>query len=1049
MKIFQKLLFVSFLSWTAVFTAWSDTVTEGFDDYNCSWSSGWVWTVSLPTGWDSYGDNTVLQLGNESGDYHSSVPSVAIPSTNTATYLITPELKGQFNFWLKNQTKNYQASVSAYACTYVDGVLTLGALIGSKTLAKVSSRPSFENVSFNTVSGTRVALLISRAYLDDFTYTPNVVKDGASLEVTDYVSGSTFDFGTVAAGAAKTFTLLNAGTQTLTINSVSVDGGFVITEGKDISTIEAGQYATVTVATPAADASGVLTIASNDANSPYTIRLSSTYKVPVPVMVVNPLVVDFGKVTANASQTVAVSNTGDGELVATVASDNSEFTVSPANLTVAAGQSATFTITYQYQPEAYGKHMAGITVTPNVGDAVYVNAYAKIINPNAWTEDFSGNALPYGWATDENWTFSDGVAHAKYVYGSAKYYLTTPALQVVEGDELTFLYKATGNYVNINVEASKDGGDFIGCKLIDNLSVMSEFEEATISNLEPGSYRFRFVNDNYDLDNFEGFKLDMNAPQLSVTPTEDADFGDRIKSQPVSKAYIIANTGTGVLKGTIASSSPSFTVSESEFSLKAGERMAFDIYLVFDANYGEKSAVITIHPTNAGLADVTINATGTTVDPNVWQENFTQGIPDNWTNNGFTNDHFDHQGEAYAGYNGGTLVTPRLQATAGATLSFDITAADGTDKLTVEWGNSRDGEYTLIGEFDATGSQTFTAPADGFYFLRFSGRFVGVDNFFGFKEAPLAHDAFIASCNIASVGHQYAEYVATVTVEEKAGNAEELTARFFIGNAQYGEDIAETVEAYGTKTFTVRFTPAEALSGDAFFTVSGTDISLTTEPRPVEILAAPVWSENATTNPFSEGNYPVAVLDYQAAEGYNTVALPFAVNDLSIFGTGVKAYELDSYTDGTLNFKQVYSLVNFTPYIIYVETPAEDLVKFFDIQITASAANADNCSTVRNGATFQGVYAVDTAEGKQLISQANAALTIGSAGDELKAFRAYMVLPEGVTQAQVSIDGVATGIRFVRQADSFDQKAYTVSGQQVNRPVKGLVIKNGRKVIIK
>lgn len=1045
--MFRKLLFAAAFLCCGATSVWAEQVTEGFDSFNCSWNSGWVWVVNLPTGWDISGSNETFGLGNEKGDYRTASPAVAIANTNTSTYLITPELKGEFDFWLKNQTKNYQASVTAYACTYVDGELTLGDVIGTKTLSKVSS-PVYENVSFNAVTGTRVALLLSRCYLDDFTYTPYSVTEGASLDVTDYASGSSFDFGTVAGGTTKTFSLVNVGTEALTVSSITVDGGFSITAGADVTSIAVGQYAEVTVATPAADAQGQLTIVSNDTNSPYVINLTSTYKVPVPVMVIPTLAVDFGKVTANASQDVTVSNTGDGVLTVDLASDNTEFTVSPSTLTVPAGESAAFTVTYLYQADAYGKHFAQIKVTPNIGDPVYVNAYAKVLDPATWSEDFSGNQLPGGWKADGGWTFSNGVAKAQYAYGTTSY-LTTPALEANAGDELTFRFKSTGSYVDIKAEYSKDGGEYVSCLLIGNRGVMSDFEEESIAVWEPGSYKFRFIADNYELDDFEGMKLDMNAPEMAVSPMEDANFGTKLKAQPEAKTYTITNVGTGTLTGAIESDNEAFTVSKSEFSLAAGESTTFDVALVFDDNYGEKSATISILPDRMTLAEVTIRATATTADPNVWEEDFADGIPATWTNDGFKTDSYTHEGEAYAGYSGGTLITPRLQAAEGAVLTFDVTAADDVDMLKAEWSNDRNGEWTLIADYNATGSQSFVAPAEGYYFLRFSGRYVGVDNFSGFKEAPMAHDASIVSAEISPVGHQYVAYEAALTVEEKAGKAEELTVKFFIGDTQYGDAVVQTVEANSQKTFTVAFTPDAAISGDAYFTVSGTEISLTSSQQHVSIEEAPVWSEDATENPFVEDSYVVAVLDYKAVAGYNTVALPFAVDDLSIFGENVKAYELDSYDNGTLNFKRVYSLVNFTPYIIYVETPSAEPAKFFNVNISAAAVNEDNCSTVRNGATFQGVYATTAAEGKQLVSETDATLAVGDAAARLKAFRAYVILPAGVTQAKVTLDGVATGISVVQYTPADVKGAYNLNGQRVEQPTKGLYIVNGRKVVVK
>ena len=111
---------------------------------------------------------------------------------------------------------------------------------------------------------------------------------------------------------------------------------------------------------------------------------------PAPIMGINLTKVLFGKVVADASETITVTNTGNAVLEATIAVDNNEFTVSPANLSVAAGQSGTFTISYVYNAEAYGAHTATVTVTPNAGEAATIAASAYVRNPNVWSEDFAG-----------------------------------------------------------------------------------------------------------------------------------------------------------------------------------------------------------------------------------------------------------------------------------------------------------------------------------------------------------------------------------------------------------------------------------------------------------------------------------------------------------------------------------------------------------------------------------------------------------------------------------------------------------------------------------
>ena len=489
----------------------AETVTEGFDTFSTSWQ-GTTKVLTLPEGWDFSGNANDFSRDDER--FKTKKPSILVEGAHTADYLITPELTGQFSFYLRNRTKNYLASVTAYACTYADGVLTLGSQIGTKTLSKTTSgTPSWEQVSFTTTNDTRVALLLSNANFDDFTYTLAEATASPELTVLDYVSGGTFDFGKVAAGTEQSFTLKNNGMSELTISSISVTGGYTITAGATLTAIAPRETATVTIATPAQDGEGVLTIASNDANSPYLLNIKSTYKVPAPVMEIDKTVLDFGTVTADITGTITVSNTGDAELTATIASDNSEFTVSTSSITVQAGESVSFDVTFHYAAEAYGGHAANITIQATDGDTKTVKAMASITDPNQWTEDFSSNTLPEGWdVVGTSWTFSDGEAQGSYEPGG---WIVTPRLKVQTGQAMTFQARSRQYNTDVKVEYQKDGGEWTSL-FNENRNTQTNFETYTVSGLEAGTYRFRVASENLNLDNFEGFTL---APSTAVKET--------------------------------------------------------------------------------------------------------------------------------------------------------------------------------------------------------------------------------------------------------------------------------------------------------------------------------------------------------------------------------------------------------------------------------------------------------------------------------------------------------------------------------------------------
>jgi len=531
-------------------TAWAaDPVTEGFDGFTAKWNTEWtVWELNLPEGWNYSGTANTFDANTDF--YKTKAPSVAVSATNTDTYLITPELQGDFSFWMRNQTKTYQAKVTAYECTYADGTLTLGRQIGTKTLAKTASgTPAWEQVSFSTQSAVRVALLLSRAYMDDFTYTAPEVVEGAALEVYDGMTkvgyNYNIDFGVTTAGATKTFTLKNPGTASLDV-TLTADGGFTL--DKEAVTIAAGSRQDIVVAMPdVADADGSIVIRPADASvETFTLHVSGQI-IPVMSVTMGETVVEngfadkFGKVSADAVHTFTVANQGTAALSATVGSDNAEFVVAPTALEVAPGEAADFTVTFKYDAANVGARNGKITITPADTKHVAVLAFtatANVADPDVWSENFEGAGLPEGWeAGEKGWTIADGVAHGKYIYGTTDY-LTTPALEVAQGETLDFQYKGTANYTDVKIQASKDGGDF---KDLTSFSVdkMDAFETYTIDGLEPGTYKFRFVNDAYDLDNFQGLKLaalehDMDIVSFDI-PTTGATEEDYVATVTVQE----------------------------------------------------------------------------------------------------------------------------------------------------------------------------------------------------------------------------------------------------------------------------------------------------------------------------------------------------------------------------------------------------------------------------------------------------------------------------------------------------------------------------------
>ncbi len=196
-------------------------------------------------------------------------------------------------------------------------------------------------------------------------------------------------------------------------------------------------------------------------------------------------------------------------------------------------------------------------------------------------------------------------------------------------------------------------------------------------------------------------------------------------------------------------------------------------------------------------------------------------------------------------------------------------------------------------------------------------------------------------------------------------------------------------------------------------------------------------------------------LKYTVKEGWNTIALPFAVADLSVFGEGAKAYKLDGYNDGALNFKPATALKAGSPYVLYVETAAEanGNFKFEGVDITATEPTTEEIGNPVTGfSKFVATYApmeAGTMTGKYGVVPSTGKIQKGSAKASMKGFRAYFELAADAN-ARMIIDGEdVTAISSIITDAENGNAIYNLNGQRVNAATKGVYIINGKKMIVK
>ena len=432
---------------------------------------------------------------------------------------------------------------------------------------------------------------------------------------------------------------------------------------------------------------------------------------------------DLGLCTADTTTVLNVINTATGTLKASAESTNeSIFTISAKEVTVAAGDSVALDATFKFSGGKIGRNDAFINFDPadKRVSGRSINMVAIISDPEAWAEDFNGNSKPEGWYS-EGWGFRENVATidepsdgmgGMFGGSAGPFYLMTPVLTVNDPFEaLLFSVKNAGGGgmgammggggPTLTVEKSVYGSN--KWELVTTISeeLDSVYKTLWVSSFEPGDYRFRFVaSDSIVIDSVAGFRLNNTAPDLYVTQ-DDKVVQSLVYGMPqanLTKSFKVKNTAFDVLQVNVSSSNSSaFSVSPSSLSVAAGDSVQVDVVYNDDAvNPGTHNAVIIFAPTDARLLPQAVVVEAYKTYANAWKEDFEpvyvvedESIPldlPEWKSTGWTISKPSDGGGMMAmfGMGGGEektwmattssvayeLVTPSLQAQKGDVMQF-------------------------------------------------------------------------------------------------------------------------------------------------------------------------------------------------------------------------------------------------------------------------------------------------------------------------------------------------------------------------------------------
>lgn len=188
------------------------------------------------------------------------------------------------------------------------------------------------------------------------------------------------------------------------------------------------------------------------------------------------------------------------------------------------------------------------------------------------------------------------------------------------------------------------------------------------------------------------------------------------------------------------------------------------------------------------------------------------------------------------------------------------------------------------------------------------------------------------------------------------------------------------------------------------------------------------------------------------ANKWNTLVLPFAVSDADVkttFGADAKIVKYSNAEDANINFTTSTKGIeaNVPVLIMPAAVNAENTYTFNSVSIVVADPKADGTSY-----SFVGSYKPYNLVNDDYMLYADKWWKTET-GDtyKIKAFRAYIKAntPAAAKQLNLVIDGQTTGLKLNTVNGNIEGETYNIAGQRVANSYKGLIIKNGKKIIKK
>ena len=230
-----------------------------------------------------------------------------------------------------------------------------------------------------------------------------------------------------------------------------------------------------------------------------------------------------------------------------------------------------------------------------------------------------------------------------------------------------------------------------------------------------------------------------------------------------------------------------------------------------------------------------------------------------------------------------------------------------------------------------------------------------------------------------------------------------------------------------------------------------------------------ILDETSTTMPEAEENANVKVKRTIKAGNWSTICLPFAMTEEQVktaFGDDVQLAEFTGYeateddngdiVEIKVNFSDATAIEANHPCLIKVsENVSEFTVDGVDIDPEEEPTVATVKRTRKQWSEMIGTYAATTVEDQMLFLSGNK-FWYSTGSSKIKGYRAYFDFYDVLTEVESSssrvsmfFNGEITDINKVSEKKSDTSGAvYDLQGRRVNKPIKGIFIKDGKKIAI-